>query len=276
MTVSSLPLVKATREVAPWIEVLARIGFVAKGVLYLTTSTLAVRAALGFGGKANPDSRHAMRTLESAPLGSWLLVVLAVGLVGYAAWRIVEALTDAEQHGRGAKGLAIRASHFGSGLVHLGLAYAAAVIAFHIHKYDGRSGAQIQEAVGKALSTPGGVYAVYAAGAIVAGYGLYQLWVAYRAKLPRDLHFAPKHTVLVQISRIGIAARAIVFVAIAWLVAHAARDNNPREAGGIGDSLHTLKQSIGRWPFIAIALGLGAYGIYELINAKYRRVRVSA
>ena len=275
MNVHSLPLVKATREVAPWIEVLARIGFMAKGVLYLTISTLAVRAALGLGGKANPDSRHAMRTLQSAPFGGWLLAVLAVGLVGYAAWRIVEAIADPEQRGHGAKALAVRVSHFCSGVIHLGLAYAAVVIAMHLRGHDGKSGKQIEEAVGKALSTPGGVYVVWCAAAGVAVYGLYQLWVAYRAKLPRDLHFAPKHTILVHISRIGIAARAIVFVMAAWLVARAAHDGDPREAGGVADSLQALSTSIGRWPFVAVALGLGAYGIYELINAKYRRLRVA-
>jgi hypothetical protein len=35
-----------------------------------------------------------------------------------------------------------------------------------------------------------------------------------------------------------------------------------------------MLEGIGRWPFAAVALGLIAYGVYELVNARYRRIRV--
>ena len=248
----------AKHEVAPWIEVFARIGFVAKGVLYMTISALAVSAALGRGGKTDPDSHNAMREVFSAPFGRVMVGIIAFGLLGYAAWRVVEAITDPERRGHGAKAFAIRASYLVRGLVHLALAAAAASLAIHEHAKGG-GGGRIKEATAKALATPGGVFAVWAVAIALAGYGVYQLYRAYKASA-KKLHLEAASHALVTISRIGIAARGIACGTIAVLLARAARDHDAREAGGVGDSLRELATSLGKWPYLAIALGLGAYG----------------
>jgi hypothetical protein len=267
----------ATREVAPWIEPFARVGFAAKGVLYMTIAALAVRATLGMGGRSNPDSRHALQTVFEAPFGRLLVAIVAVGLVGYAAWRIIEGVTN-PQNRRGAKGIAMRAGSIARGLIHLTLAFAAGMLAVYRDSGSGGGGGRIREWVGKAMSMPGGIYILYAIAAGLAGYGLYQLYNAYRAKLSRQLQLGRcsdgLRRALIGVSRVGIAARGIVFGTIAVLLYRAARDHNPRQAGGLGDSMRELLVSFGRWPYLAIALGLGAYGIYELINAKYRRIHV--
>jgi len=110
------------------------------------------------------------------------------------------------------------------------------------------------------------------------GYGVYQLYNAYRAKLSKQLELGSMsdgiRRALIGVSRFGIAARGIVFGTIAVLMYRAARDHDPSEAGGLGDSMRELLVNLGRWPYLAIALGVGAYGVYELINAKYRRIKV--
>ena len=78
---------------------------------------------------------------------------------------------------------------------------------------------------------------------------------------------------MIGVSRFGIATRGIVFIAIAWPVMRAAREHDPSEADGVRDALGTL-QYLGQWPFAAIAVGLIAYGGYQLLNARYRRIRV--
>jgi hypothetical protein len=72
--------------------------------------------------------------------------------------------------------------------------------------------------------------------------------------------------------RVGIAARGIVFLAIGWLLSRAAREHDPNKAGGIGQALDALTQ-LGRVPFLAIATGLIAYGLYQLLSARYRTIR---
>jgi len=75
------------------------------------------------------------------------------------------------------------------------------------------------------------------------------------------------------VSRFGIAARGIVFGTVGVLLARAAHRHDPQESGGVGESMRELVQ-LGSWPFLGIALGMIAYGVYQLIEAKYRRIEV--
>src|SRR5690348_327400 len=97
-----------------WIERFARVGYAAKAVLYATIGGLAARAAVGASGRST-DTRGAMATVLQAPFGRVLLLVIALGLVGYAAWRILETVADPERRGRDLKGLALRAGFLGRG-----------------------------------------------------------------------------------------------------------------------------------------------------------------
>src|SRR4051812_41737566 len=108
-------------EAAPWVESLARVGFVAKGLLYATIGVLAGCAGLGRGGDTT-DTRGAMASLVSAPFGRTLLILIAIGLIGYSVWRFVEAITDPDRRGNDAKGLAMRTGFFIRAGVHLWLA----------------------------------------------------------------------------------------------------------------------------------------------------------
>jgi high-affinity Fe2+/Pb2+ permease len=275
MHLSSMPLVgEARREIRPWVEAFARVGFVAKGVLYMTIGGLAAAAALGMGGKADPDSRTALQQLFEAPFGRVLVGVIALGLLGYAAWRVLEGVAN-PQGKTGVKGAAYRVGAVARGAIHLVLAGAAASLAVW-REGSGGGGGRTREYVGKGLALPGGSYVLWAIAAGLLGYGVYQLYKAYRAKLSRELRLGAVRGrgAIIAISRFGIAARGVVFVTVAVLLGRAVRDHDARQAGGIGDSLRALFTQLGRGPYLAIALGLAAYGVYQLINAKYRRIQV--
>jgi hypothetical protein len=79
---------------------------------------------------------------------------------------------------------------------------------------------------------------------------------------------------VIGLSRAGIAARGVVFGLIGVLMVRAARQHDPEQAGGLRESLEML-EGMGRWPLGLVALGLVAYGVYELLNARYRRIRVA-
>src|SRR5688572_18977581 len=55
------------RQAGNWMERLARMGYAAKGVLYLLIGVLAFQAAIGWGDGQVGDSRSALATLE----GRW-------------------------------------------------------------------------------------------------------------------------------------------------------------------------------------------------------------
>jgi len=265
---------QATAGVAPWIVVLARVGYTAKAVLYGTIGVLAAKAAFGAGGRTT-DTRGAMASMLDAPFGRVLLVLMALGLFGYAAWRLVEAIADPERRGTDAKGLALRASFVARGIVHAGLAVSALRVAIH-NRGTGGGGQKADSWTARAMDL-GGEWLVWAIALGVGGYGIYQLYRAYAAKLSKQLDLgrmsAEAGHWVVTVSRIGIAARGIVFGMIGLLLARAASSHEPGQAGGIGDALGALA-GFGRWPFAAVALGLVAYGVYELLNARYRRITV--
>ena len=75
---------------APWFEWLARAGLVARGVIYAIIGVLAVEMAFGAGGKTTNQS-GALGELAKQPGGKILLVLMAIGLFGYAFWRLLRA-----------------------------------------------------------------------------------------------------------------------------------------------------------------------------------------
>jgi hypothetical protein len=262
----------------PWLERLARFGFAAKGVMYLTAAALAVSYTLGNGGSVrDADARGALDRLLQAPLGRPLLALIALALAGHGLWRIIEPIKDVEHRGRDAKGLAKRIARVGSGLLHLALAGTAISLALYQRSDQGHDeGAQRWTA--RALELPAGRYVVFGIAAAFLGYGLYQIYNAITAKLDRQLDLSRAARTIgrwvITVSRFGIAARGLVFAGIGVLISRAANTQDPAQAGGSGKSMSELA-GLGFWPFLAIAVGLGAYGIYELLNARYRRVRIS-
>jgi hypothetical protein len=271
---AATPLEDAAQEVAPWIVLLARIGYLAKALLYATVGILAAQAALGSGGRTT-DLGGALHSVVRAPLGEAMLLVIAAGLTAYAVWRVVAAITDAEGRGGDLKGIASRLGSAVRGLAHVALAVAAFRLATGSGDDDGQGSEQL---AARALDLPGGEWLIWLAAGGVLAYGGYQLYRAYAAKLGRQLSLAalPAGSArwVVALCRVGIAARGIVFVLIGVLLVRAAAQQDPEQAGGIRESLEMLA-GMGRWPLTVVSLGLVAYAVYELLNAKYRRIRVA-
>lgn len=263
------------RDVAPWVERLARVGYGAKAVLYITIGILAAEAAFGPGGRTT-DTQGALRVVHRMTFGRVMLLVVAAGLLGYALWRVVEALVDPDGRGNGPKGLALRAGFAVRGLFHGALGIAAFRIA-----YSNRTAGTDDRArdwTAFVLGMPAGELLVWLAAGGVMGYGGYQLYRSYAAKLGRQLDLSrlssQSYAWVVGVSRFGIAARGIVFGLIGFFLGRAAAQHDAGEVGGIQESLGMLAR-IGRWPFAVVALGLIAYGVYELVNARYRRIKVT-
>lgn len=264
----------ALAPAAPWIERLARVGFAAKAVLYTVVGILALQAALGNGGDTT-GSQGALQALVRQPFGPIGLVVIAAGLFGYAMWRLIEAALDPEHRGNGPKGLALRASFAIRGLFHAALGVQAVRLAIGA----GGSGDQAAEAwTARVLEAPFGPWLVMAAGASIIGYGVYQLYRAWAAKLSRQLDLASLSrdagAWIVRVCRAGIAARGIVFVVIGAFLARAGSAHSAEKAADTGEALAVIgRQPFGGWLLASVAIGLIAYGVYEMVQARYRVIR---
>lgn len=272
------PIHGASAAVAPWIERTARVGYAAKALLYIIVGVLAFQAARGVGGK-NTGTRGALGEIIEKPFGKTLLVIMAIGLVGYAAWRVVEGVADPARKGSDAKGLALRTSFAVRGLAHGALAVQALRVAFR-HTTGEDDGANAREATSKAMDMPMGEWLVMLVGASIAAYGLYQLYRAWKSKLSKQLDFGALHAETgrwaIPVSRFGIAARGVVFAMVGILFMRAGRDANANEAGGIGAALSALGGEYGRIILAVVAIGMIAYGVYEAIQSRYRRIDARA
>ena len=128
------------------LEPLARAGFLVKGVLYLVIGTLAIQVAARAGGRVT-GTRGALLTVLGQPFGRMLLLAAAIGLFGYAAWRIVQGVLDPERYGRGWKGIAMRIGFVARGVMHAALGWQA----LRLHRGLSASGGAAERTVAREL-----------------------------------------------------------------------------------------------------------------------------
>lgn len=250
-------------------ELLARLGYAARGVVYLIIGGLAVLAAFGQGGRTT-DTHGALSTILHQPFGKMLLAVVALGLIGYALWRVAQGLQDTDGHGTSAKGLAIRAGLLVSATIHAALA----IFALDLIAGGGGGGDGTQDWTADLMAQPFGRWLVGLIGIAVIGGGIAQIVKGWTARFER--HFRPdalRHGWVQPVSRFGLIARGIVFVMIGAFLVLAAWQADPQEARGLGGALSTLQaQPYGSFLLGIVALGLLAFGVYSLVEAAYRRV----
>ena len=271
---------EATRPAVPWLVRAARLGYAANGTVYVLVGLLAFRAAFGDGGAAT-DKKGALASLADEPAGAVILGVLAVGLLGYALWRLVESTTDAEGYGTDAKGLAIRAAHLATGVLFASLAVEAVRLAMAGHGADARPGPGgdgVEHVAARLLALPCGRALATAAGAGVLAFGLAQIprgWVTDVCKrLDVGRLDAAGQRWVERTARFGHAARGVVFTIAGWFLVRAALHHDPGEAAGMGESLTALERApYGPWLLGAVSAGLIAFGAWQLLNARYRRIR---
>ena len=259
-------------------EALARFGYVAKGFVYAAIGVLALLAAFSAGGKTT-DTTGALQTIANQPFGQILLALIAVGLVGYAIWRLIEAFNDPDNKGSDAKGIFSRLGYALSGLAYLGVAANAALLAFGSNSGSSGGSSSKQDWTATVMQQPFGRWLVGIGGAIVIGIGFYRIYQAYKIKFRKKLNLselnAKQEKWLVNISRFGIAARGVVFVMIGFFVIQAAENYNPQKVKGLDGALLTLSQQpYGKVLLGLMALGLIAYAVYLCLQARYRDIEI--
>jgi Domain of Unknown Function (DUF1206) len=268
----------AARSSGAKIAWLARSGYAARGIVYLIVGGLAVVAALG-GGQTT-DSKGALRTILLQPFGEVLLALVALGLVGYAIWRLVQAFADPDGHGTDAKGLVIRGGLLVSAATHSLLALFALSLIFgwgsSVGGGSGDSGAQDWTAW--LLQQPFGRWLVGLIGAAVIGAGIAHMIKGYRADFAKYLEMAPATLERSSpVCRFGLIARGVVFLIIGGFLVVAAWRFSSGDVVGLQGALQTLQQQPYGWILLAVvALGLCAFGVYGLIEARYRRIDAPA
>jgi len=269
---------RMTRNAATgkWMTRFARVGYAAKGVVYLIIGFLAAKLAIGQGGAAT-DQRGALHTIYNEPSGKFLLLVVAIGLLAFTLWSFIQAIYDTEGQGSKAKGIIARIGYAAVGIAYAALAFGAYQIATSTGSGGKSSSTSTQDATAKLLQLPLGVPLVVIVGLVVLGVAFYLFAKAYNAKFQNTLKLATLSAqvkmAVIFLGRLGYGALGVVFTIIGFFMIVAAVQFNPHQAKGLNTALSELLQlPFGRVLLGIVALGLIAYGVYSFVEARYRRL----
>ena len=263
---------KAVRKASPWIVRLGRIGLVAKGLVYVILGWLAVQTAFYHQGGLT-DQRGALESVLRQPFGAVLLGVMCFGLFAYMVWRIVQALFNPEREPQTFGGWSKRVFRFGSGIIYGGLGVAAARLLVGMQA-NRRTPSDWTAMV---MRWPLGKWLVVAAGLGIIGFGMFRIYKAWQGELKKQLvlddYAARARGWITGIGRFGQAARGVVFIVMGAFAFFAGLHTNPDEAKGIAEALEFIERApYGPYLLGAVAAGLIAYGLFQFVEARYRRI----
>ena len=259
-----------------WMEIGARVGLGARGVLYVLLGVLALQVA--FGDRAErADNVGALEAVSQQPFGEVLLTVLAIGLGLYALWHLTEALFGGGDEADRKKRLAEKGISLFRALVY-GALCSSAFFVLRSGDQAGASQGEREEAwTAKVLGWTGGRWLVGLVGlAIIAG-GAYLVVRGLTRKFEEDLDLQRLSNGGERVVRAfgvaGYVARGVVVGLLGVLLAKAALDYDPEQAAGVDGTLRTIAdQGHGQVLLVLTALGLAAFGLFSLVEARLRRV----
>jgi hypothetical protein len=249
----------------PLLMKMARLGFFMYGVVYITIAILALQLAFGdSAGKASGEG--AMHELAQKPWGSVGMVVAAVALAALCVWEVCQAIgghTDRD----GLKRLGSRLGSAGRAVVFAGLAVIAAEIVLGQSSGGGTDGY-----TARLMRQPFGPWLVGAVGLVIVAIGVNSVHKAlsdrWRRELEHDARTGDIGTVVTVLARTGYGARGLAFFLIGGLFVWAGVTHDPDESAGLDQALRELRDApYGPWLLAGIAVGLGAYGLFNVAKA---------
>jgi hypothetical protein len=252
------------------VEWLARLGLVARGVIWLVVGMLAAEVALGSQVKA--DRNGALAAIKDKPFGEVLLVVLVVGFLGYASWRLLEGSVGHRDERDDRKRWAKRIGSLFRGAVYLVLGGSTAKFVV-----GGGGSDTTQPLTARVMSATGGRALVFLVGAGLVVGGLVMAWRGLRQKFEDVIDVGSMPATLQPVMRVvgaaGLVSRGLVFSLVGWFLIDAAVRFQPDKAKGLDASLKTVAhQPFGRVVLFAGAVGLLAFALWSFIEARYRKI----
>lgn len=251
------------------LECVARAGYAARGLLYLLVGALSLMAAFELRD-TTLGARGALTALGRWPAGPVWLFVVGLGLIALMAWRLAQAVFDTEGKGASLAGLARRFGQAISGLGYGALGYSAVDLSDNLG--DLLPGQSSHEFVVRILGTAFGSELLLGAGSVV-------LVVAF-GYASKALSHGPGWNLTcegrvrrcaVLIGRVGYLARSSVLLLLGIFAIQAAFTPDAVQAVSLGRVLQSLEaQPSSFLALAAMGLGLGAYGAFNLIEARYR------
>jgi hypothetical protein len=249
----------------------ARVGFLAKGLVYALIGALAFQVALGDSEQA--DQKGALQAVAEQPGGSIVLWLMVVGFLGYAIWRFSEAAWGRRDETDEKKRTLKRLGSAANGLIYLFFG----VLAFKTVTSSSSSASESQSMTAKVLEWPGGQVLVVAAGLVVIGVAIgltvRGLKTDFQKHLDTSSMSRRTFEAVRRLGQTGYVARGAVFGLVGVLVIKAAMDHEPGKAAGFDVAMKSVAEApFGPFLLMAAALGLICFGAYCVAEARYRRL----
>lgn len=249
---------------------LARIGLVARAVIYLLIGVIAILVAVGLTAR-RPNQEGALELLAGKPYGGVSLWLLGIGFAGYAVWRLSEAAFGVTGEGKGALP---RLKSLGRAVAYAFLSFLTFQVINHAAVNETR---RQQDLTASVMRHPGGRLLVAIAGLIVVVAGVMLIVEGLRRTFMKYLmtsKMSPKvRRAVGRLGQVGVTARGIVFAITGALILDAAITFRASRSGGLDKALLTLRgEPFGQFLLLLVATGLVVFGIYGLAEARWRRV----
>ena len=227
-------------------EKLARFGIASKGFVYCLIGGLTVMTAFDLGGKKT-GSQGALESLAGGTFGTILLVLTAVGLLGFVFWRLYQTFEDPDDKGNDAKGIARRIGYLSSAVFYGLLAFTAFQLI--MGSQGGGSGGGKESLVSTLLNQEFGQFIVFLLAVIFAGKAIYQVYRAYSGKFQEKVEDTNLQenvrSFILKAGKIGYTARGVVIAIIAYFTFRAAFTANSESAGGTKQAFDFLQNEFG-------------------------------
>lgn len=264
---------RAAAKAHPWVEPVARLGYIAKGLVYLLIGALALLAAwnVHIGQRGDEmNQQGVINFIARQTFGTILLIAIAVGLAGYSLWRLTCAILNPEN-----KAVLKRLAYAFSALAYGSLGYAAMKAVFGARERPD------EKRVARTLADqPFGSELMFVIGAIVLVVAIGQVWNACCGDVIcefKEGEMKPwQRKAAIWLGRIGLSARAVLFGLVGGFFIAAGAKHQVSSAGGFTDALRTLQGSIGgNWLLAADCIGLVCFGLYAFMQARFRDIKLA-
>jgi hypothetical protein len=252
---------------SPWLDHGVRLGLVVYGIVHLIIAVTALQ--LAFGDQSGNASQHgAFTQLSQSPLGDAALVLVAAGLLGLVVWQLIEAAVGHRRDDGGKRALE-RLGSVGKAVVYGVLAVSAGQKVF-----SSGSGKSTDSTTAQLMSAPGGQFLVGAVGLGVVAVGAYLGYRGWAEKFTKDLdvkaNSGRRREPIVLLGKVGYLGKGVALAGVGGLFLTAAVQHQAKESGGLDVALHELlRQPFGVWLVVAVALGIGCFGLYCLAWARH-------
>jgi hypothetical protein len=253
----------------------SRLGYAARGVVYLGLGAIVLLAAVDLTPRAH-GAKALLAVWAQWSVGLVIIAVVGVGLLGFAAWRGLQAVFDADRHGTSPKAWAVRLGQAISGFIYGGLALWAFEL---LDEFEDVGEADEENKADRlaatAMALPHGDLLVLLAGLVMIGFGVGNIVQGLVQDLGKRLKCSDEVCrLVVPLGKIGYCARGLAVLPAGLFLIRAGLEARSSDARSWGGALQAVEQQpYGSWVLGLVALGLIAFGLFGFVEAAYRGIR---